>query len=107
MLVGALTVLMIEPKFGLETSPTGWSKLGWLNRLKNCVIRLYLQGIELVFRGDAQAVIVRNGRGGYFRDGFEPRVGRGERQVAKLRRIIGVEPRVVARLMSAMVADVV
>ena len=26
MLVGVLTVLMIEPKFGLETSPTGWSK---------------------------------------------------------------------------------
>ena len=36
MLVGVFTVLVIVQKVGLAMSAPGWSKFGWLKRLKNC-----------------------------------------------------------------------
>src|ERR1700756_1798648 len=71
------------------------------------VIRLNLQGIELAFCSQAQTVIVRDRRSRYFGDGSEARISWSERQVAKRCRVISVKSRVLARLMNAVITDVV
>src|ERR1700686_2593836 len=66
-----------------------------------------MQGIELALRREAQTVIVRHRRSGYFGDGSKARIGRRERQVAERRGVVGIQARVLARLMHPVIANVV